>query len=280
MIKKSLLLLLLSINLSTLYADEKPKLELGVGLASLYFPSYTGSKEYQTHLLPLPYVIYRGDALKVNRSGLYSRLFSSDNLQLDLSMNAAVPVSSDDLKIREGMSDLDPVIELGTALKWYMGEDSWANRWLLKLPFRAAVATDLQRFDHVGWRFTPTLNISPTIKYSGWETALNLGFDFADAQYHDYYYGVSAEYANATRPAYEGTAGYGGTHLLASASKRYDNMWVGSFLKYNYLDGASFEDSPLLESEQGWMFGIGFAWIFHQSKEKVDVSNPLDELFD
>ena len=275
-----MLLLLFQIFINTLYAEEKPKLELGIGLASIYFPAYLGSKDDQHHLLPLPYFIYRGDHLKINRNGLRSRLFSSKNIQLDLSMNAATPVLSDDIEKRQGMPDLDPVIEIGSALKWYLGMDKLENRWLLKMPLRAVIATDFKQVDHVGWRFTPTFNITPSHQFSGWATALNLGIDFADNQYHHYYYGVSPEHENNTRKRYNGKAGYGGVHLLASASKRYKKLWVGSFLKYNYLKGAVFEESPLFESNQGWTAGIGIAWVFHQSKETVTVSNnPLDEMF-
>ena len=42
-------------------AEDKPLWEFGLGAASLSFPAYRGSDQRRNFLLPVPYVIYRGE---------------------------------------------------------------------------------------------------------------------------------------------------------------------------------------------------------------------------
>jgi len=74
---------LLTCVTGTSIAEEKPLWELGFGFFALTSPDYRGSDESRDYLLPLPYIIYRGDILRVDRSGIYGRLFESDRVNLD-----------------------------------------------------------------------------------------------------------------------------------------------------------------------------------------------------
>src|SRR5688500_17303926 len=73
-------------------AEELPLWEVGAGAALLNFPDYRGSDERRTYLLPVPYVIYRGETLKVDRQRVRGLLFSGPAAELDVSVSGSVPV--------------------------------------------------------------------------------------------------------------------------------------------------------------------------------------------
>ena len=74
----------------------------------------------------------------------------------------------------------------------------------------------------------------------GWHLGVLGGPVFADRRYHDYYYGVDAVDATATRPAYRARGGYAGWQALVATSRRIGSAWVGAFVRYDSLDGAVF----------------------------------------
>jgi MipA family protein len=70
-------------------------------------------------MLPLPYLVYRGARLKVDRSGSRGILFENQRLQLDLSLNTSVPMEINDNDARQGVPDIDPTVEVGSVLKYH-----------------------------------------------------------------------------------------------------------------------------------------------------------------
>ncbi len=89
---------------------------------------------------------------------------------------------------------------------------------------------------------------------------------YASEDYHDYYYEVQPAYATAARPAYDARAGYSGSRLTLTASRRYPRFWVGAFARYDSLSGAVFADSPLVKKQDSFMAGVGIAWILAESR--------------
>src|SRR3990170_5031541 len=112
-LRRGLIAALLTCVTGTSIAGEKPLWEFGFGFFALTSPDYRGSDESRGYLLPLPYIIYRGDFLKIDRSGIYGRLFETDRVHLDLSADAGVPVDSSKNSARQGMPSLDMVFEVG-----------------------------------------------------------------------------------------------------------------------------------------------------------------------
>jgi MipA family protein len=248
-----------------------PLWEAGFGLSALSFPAYRGSDQQAEYVLPLPFLVYRGEYLRVDRDGLRGRLFDSERIFLDLSLSGAVPVRSRDVDARDGMPDLDPVFEFGPALTVNLLEDPddrW--QWRLRIPVRQAFGVDSRGVEPVGWRFDPHLNFKTN--RDGWNLGLNTSVLFANRRYHAYYYEVAPRYARPDRPVYRASAGYGGIALLATANRRFDHFWVGAFLRYDDLGGAVFRDSPLVRTRSSWMGGVGVAWVFARSKQQVTAS--------
>lgn len=250
-------------------AESQPLWELGAGASVLAFPAYRGSEQTELYVLPAPYLVYRGEHVRVDRGVLRGLLFDTNRAEFDLSLNAAAPVSSDDVDAREGMPDLAAVFEVGPSLNVRLSEDREGPTWTLLLPLRAVIGIDERELRHVGWLFNPKLNFYWRQFADAWNLGFSVGPLFADRHYHNYYYGVDDRYATPTRPVYEGKAGYSGATALATLTRRFGQWWVGGFIRYDNLEGARFERSPLVETKHYLMGGVALTWVFATSSEKV-----------
>ena len=84
-------------------ADSFPLWEAGAGVSLIQFPDYRGSDERQLYALPIPYFVYRGDFLKVDRQKIRGLFFTRDWAELDFSLSGSVPVKSSKNDARRGM---------------------------------------------------------------------------------------------------------------------------------------------------------------------------------
>ena len=252
-------------------AEEKPLWEFGLGVGALDFPDYRGSDETQVYPVPVPYFVYRGRFLKADREGLRGRLFDREYVELSLSVNATIPVDSEDNAARSGMPDLQPTIELGPSLEWHLWRSTdRAVKLDLVMPLRVPITIESSpRSLH--WVFAPRLNIDfENVGGRGWDLGGGVGPVFAADKFHEYFYSVPARFATAGRPEYHADGGYSGMHLLAGLSKRFPKYWFGAFLRYDWLGGAEFEDSPLMRRQNSLAGGFGIAWMIGESKRKVE----------
>jgi outer membrane protein len=251
-------------------ARELPLWELGMGVFPSTYPAYRGSDDQQYYLLPFPYLVYRGEYLKIDRDGMRARLFNTNRVEINISVNGAIPVKSDESGARNGMPDLDPTFEIGPSLDVVLARPSPGYTLKLKLPVRSVIATDLSSFKQAGWIFNPHLNLHGKDVFGGWKAGLSLGPLFGNRKYHAYYYEVPSKYATASRPEYNASGGYSGTLAVASLSRRFNDIWMGGFIRYDNLSGAKFADSPLVETNHSLMAGVAVAWIFRKSVKSVD----------
>jgi MipA family protein len=255
--------------------QERPLWELGVGVGAVSFPDYRGSKRQRTHTLPVPYLIYRGEFLKADRDGIRGVFFDSDRVELNVSLAASLPVDSDGNSARRGMPDLQPTVEIGPALELNLWRSADQRaRVDVRLPLRAAFTVH-GGVSHVGMVFTPFINldVKDPLGQHGWNLGMLAGPIYGDARQHRYFYDVAPRYALPDRPAYRASGGYGGSQFIMALSKRYDRFWVGSFVRYDNLRGATFADSPLVEKKSAWAAGIGMAWVLGQSSTLVRVDD-------
>ena len=96
---------------------------------------------------------------------------------------------------------------------------------------------------------------------------------YGSERYHQYYYGVAPQFGTPARPAYEAPAGYSGLTSAISLTRRFGKLWVGGFARYDALDGAVFEPSPLFRQRQYFAAGLAVAWVFAESKDRVEVDD-------
>jgi len=255
--------------------EGKPLYEFGVGVSLLSIPEYRGADDSNNHVLPFPYIIYRGSFIKADGRSIRGILFSSDKIEIDLSFDASPPVKSRANGPREGMSDLDPTFELGPNITYQITDnktDLGEIKLELKLSLRRVVATDIKNYAAHGWVIHPRLNFD-YLSREGLFKDLNFGFSagplFGTAKYHGYYYDIDEENRTSSRATFKSGGGYGGTRLTGTLSKRFAQYWVGAFARTDFLGGASFEGSSLIKKRTSTMAGVGIAWIFYTSPAKV-----------
>jgi outer membrane protein len=251
---------------------DLPLWEAGAGVAVLDFPDYRGSDERHNMVLPIPYLVYRGDFLKADRESIRGQFYKDDRLDLHLSVNGSIPVDSGDNAARRGMPDLDPTLEIGPNLT-VMLLRSDTTHLNLRFPVRAVIATDLSHARDEGWVFQPQVNVDFYDRFPGpgWNLGFAAGPLFGNKRYHNYFYGVAPQFAKPGRPAYEAGGGYGGMQWTAALSKRYPSYWVGGFVRADTLSGAVFEASPLVRQKDAFSVGIAASWVFSRSSKRVDV---------
>lgn len=269
-LKWTLLLCLCSPLHSSLSAAEAlPKWELGVGLAAFSLPDYPGADHQSQYLLPLPYVVYRGEYFRAGRGGLRGLLYRGPRMELDISTGGSLPVNSDDNEARRGMDDLDPSFELGPSLRLkFIDEDQ--RQLQLRLNARALVsAEDAFKLGYQGWILNPELR---------WSSRLgdDLQFDgtvqwrYASRGYHDHFYAVAAKDALPERPAYRAERGYSGFGAGFSLRWQASRDWRWN-LGYRFFDlhDVAFEDSPLFRQEHGHYLFVSFSKVLWRSRTRV-----------
>lgn len=241
-----------------------------MGVVGLSLPDYRGSDQRQLRALPLPYVIYRGEHLKADREGLRTLLFNSDRLELNISASGSLPTSSDN-QARRGMESLHTFVELGPSLNVLLGPAARPSSLQLRLPIRAAYSLESPP-RHAGWVFAPSLIwLSRYAGLPGWNYSVSGGPLFQDQRYNNTFYTVRPDQALPGRPAYQASGGYAGAQLTFTVSKRFPRYWVGGFLRFDTLQGAAFENSPLVKTRSGVSAGLGASWIFGQSGTRVEA---------
>jgi outer membrane scaffolding protein for murein synthesis (MipA/OmpV family) len=254
-------------------ADSYPLWEVGAGLAGLNVPNYRGSDVRQTYVLPIPYLIYRGEVLRADRDGLRGLLFDSERLEINVSLNATLPVNSDDDPVRQGMADLDPAVELGPTVNLHLWRSTDRKTRLdVRLPVRTAI-TIASRPEQIGWLFSPNLllAIRDPAGQIGWNLGLQAGPYFNDREYNATFYAVSPADATAQRPAYAASGGYSGSQFTLILTKRFPRYWVGGFLRYDTLAGSVIEDSPLVRRSDAVSVGLALSWVFKESRKRVEA---------
>jgi MipA family protein len=269
--KRAAAALLATVGAAHAWAEEKPLWELGAGFTVLQFPAYRGSDEDRLFVLPVPYVVYRGQFLKADRQGIRATFFDSDRAEVSLSLAASPPVSSDRVDAREGMPDLEPTVEIGPSLNlrlWRSADERVRLR--TRLPLRAGFTLEGQPVS-TGWQFIPQLNLDwrDPAGLNGWTLGMYAGPVYSDRRQHRYFYAVKPPEALPGRPAYDPDGGYAGTQMLAALWKRFPGWWVGGFVRYDSLAGAVFEDSPLVRKKDYFAAGFAVTWVFGESSQKV-----------
>ncbi len=260
------------LTLSTGYAEMRPLWEVGAGLVGLSLPNYRGSDERQALVLPMPYLIYRGEVLRADGDGLRGLLFDSERLEINVSLNGSIPVNSEDDPVRQGMADLDPAVELGPTVNFRLWQSADRRMRLdARAPLRTAI-TVASRPEQIGWLFSPNLllEIRDPAGQAGWNLGVQAGPYFNDREYNAYFYGVRPAEARAGRPAYAASGGYSGSQLMLTLTKRFPRWWVGGFLRYDTLAGAVIEDSPLVTRSDAVSAGLALSWVFRESKTRVE----------
>lgn len=264
--------ILAAMSVSSAFAATLPLWEAGAGVAVLSYPDYRGADERERRVLPVPYLVYRGERFKADREGLRTTLFDSERIELNLSASGSLPVNSRDSGARRGMADLKTTLELGPTVNIHLTPPHRRSTLELRLPVRAAMTLSTP-VRHVGWVFTPNLSwrVRDLSGMPGWNMSLSGGPNFQDRRYNNTFYGVAPSEVLPGRAAYSARGGYAGSQVSFGLSKRFPRYWVGGFMRYDYLGGAVFENSSLVRTRSSLAGGVAMSWVFGQSSTMVQA---------
>jgi outer membrane scaffolding protein for murein synthesis (MipA/OmpV family) len=167
------------------------------------------------------------------------------------------------------MPDLRPTVELGPNLNVTLGRGAgWKME--LRLPARAVLSVQSKPQD-LGWTASPVINLD--LQRWGWDIGLQGGPLYGSRRYHGYFYDVAPAFATASRPAYAAPSGSSGWRFTTGASRRFGDLWLGAFVRWDSLAGAAFEASPLVRERSQASFGLAMSWVFATSSQRVTVDD-------
>ncbi len=286
---KSFAIILLSVlcfSHAALAAEEGgvqvPKWELGVAAVGFNTPDYPASDQNNWNFAGAPFIIYRGDFLRVgDGSPVRGVFFENDWVQFDLSFSGAFDVESEDNVARRGMRDLDFIGEVGPALRFYGMRSEWLGDLYLQLPVRVAFETDLSYLEQRGYVAEPEINyLKRDILGKGINLSLSASSYFGTEDYNDTFYEVTSADVTASRAAYNAEGGYIGSEAKVGMSiPLTDGLRIFTNARVGQWEGSANIDSPLYRQDTTFGFGGGLVWSFYQSDEKVTrrVQNLLSK---
>jgi MipA family protein len=238
-------------------SEKLPLYEYGLVGMGARMPHYIGSDEYHLYVFPLPYLIYRGDILQANRDGVRTIFWHNKNIEMDISFSGNPP--ADDNKAREGMTDLDAIGETGPALNYYFFNYGERDAFLLQASVRAAFAIGYDGgldISHKGYVSDLSIIYKNSQIFSRQQTRFNVsaGLRFGDSDMHEYFYGVASHDVAPGRQQYEADSGYGGFQVSGNIIKDLTPTYaLSGYARWNNVDGAVFEDSPLVRTQNNLM---------------------------
>lgn len=253
-------------------AGELPLWEIGLGGGALTIPEYRGAPHNREYAFPVILPFYRGRMLKVDEDGVRGVLHQTPAFVFDISFDGTPPVDSERNGLRTGMPDLDATLHVGPMARFRLwGEEAYRQSLWLNLPLRAAFSVSTDDIEHVGYSASPHLTYYRHLDWLGesWRLGLSAGFEFGDGGLHDYFYSVPGEFATASRSAYDAEGGYAGTRLIATFLTRTDHWWISFFARYDGVNGAVFDDSPLVGRHAGVTAGFVLTRLVARSDRSV-----------
>ncbi|MBQ5942628.1 MipA/OmpV family protein [Massilia sp. AB1] len=258
-------------------SDERhlPLWEIGIGAAGISTPAYPGADDRSSRLLALPFILYRGEVLRADQSGIGARLFHSDRVEFDVGLAGALPSDSDDVEVRAGMPDLGTLLEFGPRLKVKIADLDRSTRLRAELPLRAVIEVR-GGLRQQGWTFEPRLVYERVGEGGAWTFQGQLSAVVGNERIQRYFYEVAPQYANAARPAYAADAGLMLTRVGVFGTRRINrDLRLFGFLRFESYHGAANRDSPLHLRDTGVSGGVGFAWTWKRSSRRASGTETI-----
>lgn len=255
-------------------AQKLPLYEFGFGLMGARFPTYPGSSESISLVLPIPAMAYRGSIFRtVKEGGVKGRIFVSDDFEFDISFDGNFSSSRYESKIRLGMPPLGLLLEMGPRVTYFWNKGS-DKRLELCFAVRKAFHAVWPSLRQNGYSASPYLNLRfDDFNQKQGTLLLRFGAKYGSNTLMNYFYEVDHQYATANRPRYEAKPGLLGYFLVANfyqpISSRSKIFISNRFYDYRY---AKNRESPLLTEKNNWTIALGLLYTFFKSEEMVQMN--------
>jgi len=255
---------------------EKSLWEIGLFNGAAQIPHYRGSDEYNWYVVPLPYVIYRGQIIQADREGVKGIFFKTKSFESSLSISGNPPVDGDN-DAREGMPDLDAMFELGPSLKWHFTGDFLPQSDALYAQIALRAASSIAFDSGVDLSYLGLhADISLSYANQSFLKKQEIGFggkisaDFADKDLNSYFYDVEQQYVRSDRHFYASDTGYAGFSLSGWMQKKLtDALSLGVYSRWDNISGAVYEDSPLVKEKNNFTVGCALTWKIWESGRRA-----------
>ena len=240
-------------------AEVLPRWEAGAGAGVASTPAYSGSTDRTVRVLAFPYLIYRGERLRVDGNSADWRLVRSEKFDMDMGIAGSLPARSRDVTARAGMPDLGLLGEVGPRMRYRFDKSTE-----LSVPVRA-VFEFRGGVQHRGWTIEPRLT-RDLGTYFDWRVRGYAGVVLGDESVNRYFYEVAPRYATADRPAYTAKGGLMVTRFGLFGSHDWDeDVRLSAFVRMDSYHGAANRASPLMQQSGGLSAGIGVTWTLYRS---------------
>ncbi len=253
-------------------AADDPLWEIGTVAGGGWLPDYPASSQNHVRALALPYAVFRGEVFRLgDRGAARGILYDDDRIEFDLGLDAAFPVDSDDNDAREGMDDLDYLLELGPRIRWRFLPEPDGQELDASLAVRGVVSTDFANWRWQGVTINPALTYR-TRPFAGHDLRLvaSLGPLWGVDGLNRYFYEVKPRDARPDRPAYRADDGYIGTELSLGATwGPWERLRLFGGVQLGYWKGSANEDSPLWRDELTLSVGGGLRVMLFRSERTV-----------
>jgi outer membrane protein len=256
-------------------SNGPPQWEVGLVGVGARLPLYRGSDENKDYVFVLPYLIYRGEIVQIEREGVRGLFYRGKYIETDISMGGNPPVT-DGADAREGMPELDPLVEFGPALRLILYRGKRSSLLHIEAAGRAAISVDRSDLGtaYEGKRVILSL-VAPHFRLgqgSPWSTGCRAGVDFSDSDYHGYFYDVEADQVLPDREAYHSTGGYSGCYVAWHVTRKLmPGLSASLYMQWDNMDGTAYEDSPLLKTRNSYVIGAAVVWKLSESQKRAEM---------
>ncbi len=248
--------------------------ELRLAAFGQHAPAYPASSEPNLTLLPIPIPVYRGSFLNFGENldqVARGEIAETRRLRLGIDLNFTFGEDSSEIAVRQGMPDLDFMLEIGPELEIKLNDRTpEQGELLLALQLRAGVSFDGVNPSSQGFLLNPELEYRRDQVFGG-DNLLSLRWKptWASEDFMDYYYEVDPLFATAERPAYDATGGYLGSKLTAALTRQInDGLVFGISASYFLNSGAENELSPLYLEDSGFSIQAAVIWTLWESERR------------
>lgn len=255
--------------------ESRPLYEVGLSARIKYVPDYPAADEHRVRGVPLPHLKYRGRVFRAGEFGetFLGRIIENDLYFFSVGAKLAPAVDSNNNDARQGLEDLDILLQIGPKLGLKLTPDALDSDINLIAQARWVVSFDTSNFE-VG---NEGIVLNPRLQYVDYallgpdsETFIEVGPNFTYSGLADYFYTVEPRFARSGRPAYNAREGYLGTSVEMGAEiplTSHLKGFLGSEL--NYHKGSRNMNSPLYKRDFNYTVKARLTWIIYKSNRRA-----------